>query len=88
MKIDQDLPRDVRELEHVRIPMPDGTHLDYAMLPQKLKAAGYYSVHVGKWHQGLYAPQYTPVGRGFDYSFGFLEGGEDHIQVEMVQRAV
>ncbi|SEL64061.1 hypothetical protein SAMN05444413_11284 [Roseivivax marinus] len=27
MKIDQDLPRDVRELEHVRIPMPDGTHL-------------------------------------------------------------
>lgn len=28
--------------------------------------------------QGLYTPQYTPVGRGFDEMFGFLEGGEDH----------
>eukprot|EP00039_Didymoeca_costata_P030846 m.31698 g.31698 ORF g.31698 m.31698 type:complete len:644 (+) comp8339_c0_seq1:63-1994(+) len=58
--------------------LPDGTHLSYAMLPKKLKAAGYYSVHIGKWHQGLYTPQYTPVGRGFDATFGFLEGGEDH----------
>eukprot|EP00041_Stephanoeca_diplocostata_P036965 m.1375855 g.1375855 ORF g.1375855 m.1375855 type:complete len:654 (+) comp24961_c0_seq4:97-2058(+) len=58
--------------------LPDGTHLSYAMLPKKLKPAGYRSVHIGKWHQGLYTPQYTPVGRGFDYSFGFLEGGEDH----------
>lgn len=29
-------------------------------------------------HQGLFTPEYTPVGRGFDHSFGFLEGGEDH----------
>eukprot|EP00937_MAST-01D_sp_MAST-1D-sp2_P004643 g4643.t1 len=58
--------------------MPDGTHLGYSMLPQKLKAANYTSVHIGKWHQGLYAPQFTPVGRGFDHSYGFLEGGEDH----------
>ena len=48
------------------------------MLPRKLKAANYYSYHIGKWHQGLYTPEYTPVGRGFDESFGFLEGGEDH----------
>jgi arylsulfatase A-like enzyme len=48
------------------------------MLPKKLKAAGYKSVHIGKWHQGLYLPECTPVGRGFDQSFGFLEGGEDH----------
>jgi arylsulfatase A-like enzyme len=59
--------------------LPDGTHLSYDMLPKYLKAAGnYHSVHIGKWHQGLYTPQYTPVGRGFDESFGFLEGGEDH----------
>ena len=58
--------------------LPDGTHLGYSMLPKKLKPAGYRSVHVGKWHQGLYTPAYTPVGRGFDASFGFLEGGEDH----------
>eukprot|EP01047_Picozoa_sp_COSAG01_P034051 COSAG01_NODE_2537_length_7450_cov_5.509411_4_plen_508_part_00 len=58
--------------------LPDGTHLGYSMLPKKLKRSGYYSVHVGKWHQGLYTPEYTPVGRGFDESLGFLEGGEDH----------
>lgn len=29
-------------------------------------------------HQGFVTPEYTPVGRGFDHSFGFLEGGEDH----------
>lgn len=28
--------------------------------------------------QGFFQPAYTPAGRGFDYSFGFLEGGEDH----------
>jgi arylsulfatase I/J len=27
--------------------MPDGTHLGYAMLPEKLQAAGYRSVHIG-----------------------------------------
>ena len=47
------------------------------MLPQK-QMANYTSVHVGKWHQGLYTPQFTPTGRGFDRSYGFLEGGEDH----------
>jgi arylsulfatase A-like enzyme len=54
--------------------LPDGTHLDYAMLPKKLKAANYRSYHVGKWHQGIYTPEFTPVGRGFDFSYGFLEG--------------
>eukprot|EP00750_Incisomonas_marina_P028583 INCI6776.3.p1 GENE.INCI6776.3~~INCI6776.3.p1 ORF type:complete len:662 (-),score=84.07 INCI6776.3:69-2054(-) len=59
--------------------LPDGTHLSYTMLPEFLRSTGnYYSAHIGKWHQGLYTPQYTPVGRGFDQSFGFLEGGEDH----------
>eukprot|EP00039_Didymoeca_costata_P032964 m.40106 g.40106 ORF g.40106 m.40106 type:complete len:650 (+) comp9628_c0_seq1:92-2041(+) len=58
--------------------LQDGIHLSYAMLPKKLKTAGYYSVHVGKWHQGHYTPLHTPVGRGFDESLGFLEGGEDH----------
>ncbi len=59
--------------------LPDGIHLNYTYLPRKLKlGAGYRSVHVGKWHQGLFTPEYTPVGRGFDHSLGFLEGGEDH----------
>ena len=33
---------------------------------------------LAQWHQGLYAPQYTPKGRGFNFTNGFLCGGEDH----------
>ena len=32
----------------------------------------------GKWHEGLYAPHFTPTYRGFNRSNGFLSGGEDH----------
>ena len=31
-----------------------------------------------QWHQGLAWQAFTPVGRGFDFSDGFLCGGEDH----------
>jgi hypothetical protein len=31
-----------------------------------------------KWHQGFHTPFYLPVGRGFNTSYGFLAGGEDH----------
>jgi len=48
------------------------------MIPQRLASAGYRSIHIGKWHQGFFTPDYTPVGRGFHKSVGFLEGGEDH----------
>jgi arylsulfatase A-like enzyme len=48
------------------------------MLPKHLATAGYKSHHVGKWHLGFHTPEYTPVGRGFDSSLGYLEGGEDH----------
>ena len=58
--------------------LPDGTDLEYDMIPKTLAKAGYRSVHIGKWHQGFYRDEFTPVGRGFNYSFGFLEGGEDH----------
>ena len=29
-------------------------------------------------HLGFHTPDYTPVARGFNFSYGFLEGGEDH----------
>ena len=54
------------------------TETTFTMLPKRLRAAGYYSYQVGKWHQGENARDWTPVGRGFDESFGFLGGGEDH----------
>eukprot|EP00041_Stephanoeca_diplocostata_P024110 m.603517 g.603517 ORF g.603517 m.603517 type:complete len:517 (-) comp22455_c2_seq2:2446-3996(-) len=48
------------------------------MLPAKLKQVGYATHQVGKWHLGLLYSWMTPVGRGFDTSFGYLAGGEDH----------
>ena len=58
--------------------VPEGLHLDYELLPKTLAKAGYVSHHVGKWHMGFHTAEYTPVGRGFNTSWGFLEGGEDH----------
>jgi arylsulfatase B len=53
-------------------------NLNMTMLPAKLKQAGYRTYMVGKWHEGLASERYTPRGRGFDRSFGFLGGGENH----------
>lgn len=58
--------------------IPEGVDLQYTMLPKHLAKVGYESYHIGKWHLGFHTPEYTPVGRGFNHSFGFLEGGEDH----------
>jgi len=60
--------------------VPEGINLGYTYITEKLATAsqGYVSYQIGKWHQGYYKPDYTPVGRGFNYSYGFLSGGEDH----------
>lgn len=42
-----------------------------------LKAAGYDTALVGKWHLG-YAPQFNPTEHGFDEFFGHLGGGVDY----------
>ena len=41
------------------------------LLPNPLKAVGYHTAIIGKWHLGLEAPN-TPNERGFDYFKGFL----------------
>ena len=51
------------------------------MLANMLRARGYTTGLVGKWHLGSNAPDH-PMQRGFDEFFGFLEGvhpyyGED-----------
>lgn len=40
-------------------------------LPQKLKAVGYHTSLIGKWHLGLESPN-TPNERGFDFFHGWL----------------
>ena len=50
-----------------------------ASLPQLLKANGYATALVGKWHLG-WQPQFSPEAHGFDYFFGFKSGYVDFYQ--------
>lgn len=52
--------------------IPQATDPRFTMLPKRLHEVGYYSYQVGKWHQGSAYRAWTPVGRGFDQSYGFL----------------
>lgn len=51
-----------------------GIPVSEILLPAHLKAAGYTTALIGKWHLGK-APQFNPLNRGFDEFFGFLGGG-------------
>jgi arylsulfatase A-like enzyme len=55
-----------------------GLPLSETTLPQRLKAAGYATGLVGKWHLG-YKPEYHPLRRGFDEYFGFLGGAHSYV---------
>jgi len=51
-----------------------GLSTDLDTLPKSLKALGYHTVHLGKWHIGeaLEYPNIQPSVHGFDYWFGML----------------
>eukprot|EP01061_Rhynchopus_euleeides_P015798 TRINITY_DN2686_c3_g1_i1.p2 TRINITY_DN2686_c3_g1~~TRINITY_DN2686_c3_g1_i1.p2 ORF type:complete len:500 (+),score=185.00 TRINITY_DN2686_c3_g1_i1:60-1559(+) len=55
-----------------------GVDLRMTMMPAKLRAAGYATHHVGKWHLGQTFIENVPASRGFDTSLGYLGGSEDH----------
>jgi arylsulfatase A-like enzyme len=44
------------------------------LLPEFLRAAGYATGWIGKWHLGA-APEFHPEKRGFTETFGFIGGG-------------
>src|SRR5262249_7959139 len=46
-------------------------------IAEMLKAAGYATGHVGKWHLG-YSPDTMPLAQGFDGSFGHMGGCIDN----------
>lgn len=56
-----------------------GLPLEETTLPQRLRAAGYATGMVGKWHLGD-APPYHPQERGFEAFFGFLGGAHQYVR--------
>jgi len=55
-----------------------GMSLEEATLADRLKALGYRTGMVGKWHLG-HEQAHHPMSRGFDEYFGVLEGGSTFI---------
>ncbi len=54
-----------------------GLPLTETTLGDQLKAAGYHTGVIGKWHLGE-APPFHPNRRGFDEFFGFIGGGHNY----------
>lgn len=48
--------------------------LDQITLPQQLKKLGYKTNLIGKWHLGYPYKESAPLGKGFDYHFGYWNG--------------
>lgn len=55
-----------------------GLPLDQRTIADAMKAAGYSTALVGKWHQG-FDQAHHPQSRGFDDYFGFLVGGHNFL---------
>jgi arylsulfatase A-like enzyme len=55
-----------------------GLPLDQKTIADNMRAAGYATGLIGKWHQG-YNEAHHPQSRGFDDYFGFLVGGHNYL---------
>ena len=63
-----------------------GLPLTEKTLADRLKAAGYRTALVGKWHLGT-SPDHHPGQRGFDEFFGFLGGAHDYFRPNGILRS-
>ena len=63
----------------------NGLPLTETTLPDRLKAAGYATGMVGKWHLGS-LPAQVPTRRGFGEFFGFLGGAHSYTKSTGIQR--
>jgi len=61
-----------------------GLPLSETTLADRLKAAGYATGMVGKWHLG-YKPELHPLKRGFDEFFGFLAGSHPYLPTRQAE---
>jgi arylsulfatase A-like enzyme len=55
-----------------------GLTTEYPSIATLMKAAGYETALIGKWHLGS-QPQHSPVKNGFNYFFGIHSGAADYI---------
>jgi arylsulfatase B/arylsulfatase I/J len=58
--------------------MPFAMPAAETFLPERLRAAGYATHAVGKYHLGACDARYLATFRGFDSYFGYLAGAEDY----------
>ncbi|MBJ21535.1 MAG: sulfatase [Deltaproteobacteria bacterium] len=58
-------------------PLP-GMPVSERTIAQRLKAAGYATGAIGKWHLGE-EEEFHPMSRGFDEFYGFLRGGSRYL---------
>jgi arylsulfatase A-like enzyme len=54
-----------------------GIPVDHPTVSSLIKAAGYGTALIGKWHLG-YLPYFSPIKSGFDEFFGVMSGAVDH----------
>lgn len=59
---------------------------DHPTLPSLLRAAGYRTALIGKWHLG-FAPDFGPLKSGYERFYGFYPGATDFFQYGKGSRA-
>src|SRR5205823_1700777 len=59
-----------------------GLPLNERTLAQALRAAGYSTAIIGKWHLGHFQRDYLPTMRGFDHQYGHYNGMLDYFTHE------
>lgn len=62
--------------KHMGLPLTETT------FAKRLQKVGYSTSIFGKWHLGG-APHFQPNNRGFDYFYGFLDGGHQYMPGEV-----
>ena len=71
--------------EFIPFHTPAGLPVSQKTIADYLKAAGYRTALVGKWHVGL-GPECHPLKRGFDEYFGFLDGAHSYFAATAIER--
>eukprot|EP00040_Diaphanoeca_grandis_P032142 m.194271 g.194271 ORF g.194271 m.194271 type:complete len:815 (+) comp32518_c5_seq1:283-2727(+) len=72
------LPIHVNQLNHNVSFAGGAIPLGMTTLADKLRSVGYSTHQLGKWHLGMSGYDRLPIANGFDTSFGYLGGNEDH----------